>query len=233
VINALHKSYFHQSAENTFSKSSVKTLANPPFLQAGGGLNSEEMPPKPPRKASPLPFALGVWTAIALGMATAGLSGCMSAYKQTVGGDTAQVFHRIYLTDFNTSWQAVLDAIKNARLDVSNREGGFVQTKWTDNTAEKNFVDSFGEADSYLKAQYRIRINVAKGFYNGQPSVKVSVQKEQLIQRDVLEGWRPIETDGVDERTLLYRVGRIIAIRMKMAHIEELKTQKALEDTGF
>src|SRR4051812_26802388 len=154
---------------------------------------------------------------------------CVSAYRQTIGNDTSQIFQRIYLTDFNTSWQAVLDSIKNSRLDISNREGGFIQTKWTENTAEKNFVDSFGDQDSYLKAQYRLRINVAKGYYNGQPSVKVSVQKEQLVQRDVLEGWRPIETDTVDENTLLYRIGRIIAVRMKMAHLEELKTKQAIE----
>jgi hypothetical protein len=160
-------------------------------------------------------------------------SGCVSAYRQTVGGETAQVFTKIYLTDFNTAWQSVLDSLKASRLDVSNREGGFIQTKWTENTAEKNFVDSFGGADAYLKAQYRFRVNVAKGFYNGRPSVKVTVQKEQLIQRDVLEGWRPIETDAVDENTLLYRIGRIIFIRMKLAQLEEEKTKKAIESSGF
>ncbi|MGZ6331463.1 MAG: hypothetical protein ACXWP5_02505 [Bdellovibrionota bacterium] len=144
-------------------------------------------------------------------------------------GDTGRTFERIYLSDYNTAWQATLDGIKNSRLDVSNREGGFVQTKWTDNTSEKNFVDSFGAADSFLKAQYRFRITVAKGFYNGQPSVKVAVQKEQLVQRDVLEGWRPAESDGIDENTLLYRIGRLIFIRMKIAQLEEEKTKKALE----
>jgi hypothetical protein len=176
-------------------------------------------------------FVVALWACIApLALAS---TGCMTAYKKSVGSETAQVFQRIYLTDFNTSWQAVLDAIKHSRLDVSNREGGFIQTKWTDNTSEKNFVDSFGGQDSYLKAQYRFRINVSKGFYNGQPSVKVSLQKEQLVQRDVLEGWRPIESDAVDENTLLYRIGRIISIRMRMAHIEEMKTKKAIEGSGF
>jgi hypothetical protein len=160
-------------------------------------------------------------------------SSCVTAYKQSVGGDISQVFMRIYLTDFNTAWQGVLDGLKNSHLDVSNREGGYVQTKWTDNTAEKNFVDSFGSSDSFLKAQYRFRISVAKGFYNGQPSVKVAVQKEQLVQRDVLEGWKPIETDATDENTLLYRIGRIIFIRMKLAYLEEEKTKKAIDNTGF
>jgi hypothetical protein len=162
-----------------------------------------------------------------------GGSGCVQAYIQSVGGDTSQVFERIYYTDLNTAWQAVLESMKNSRLDVSNREGGFIQTKWTDNTAEKNFTDSFGAADSYLKAQFRFRVNVAKGFYNGKPTVKITVQKEQLIQRDVLEGWRPVESDSIDETTLLYRIGRVIYIRMKLAQLDEEKAKKEFESNNF
>jgi len=159
--------------------------------------------------------------------------GCTSAYKKSVGGDTAQVFTKIYLTEPNIAWQVTLDALKSCRLDVANREGGFIQTRWTNNTAEKNFTDSFGNANAYLKAQYRFRVTVAKGFYNGRPSVKISVQKEQVVQRDVLEGWRPIETDAIDENTLLYRIGRLIQIRHNLAKIEEEKTKRALEAVEF
>ncbi len=159
--------------------------------------------------------------------------GCASAYKRSLGEDYDQVYTRVFLTDVNLAWQAVLEAIKSSRLDVSNREGGFIQTKWTDNTAEKNFTDSFGEQKSYIKARYRFRIQVAKGFFNGKPSVKVSVQKEQQIQKDVLEGWRPVESDTIEENTLLYRIGRVIYMRMRIAKLDELKTKRQLEQTEF
>jgi hypothetical protein len=179
-----------------------------------------------------MPLRLLVLTLLA--SSTVLSSGCTTAYRQSLGGANARVFNRIYLTDFNTAWQSVLDSLKHARLDVSNREAGFIQTRWTDNTAEKNFVDSFGTQDSYLKAQYRFTVNVAKGgAYNGIPSIKVSVQKEQIIQRDVLEGWKAIDTDEIDEKTLLYRIGRIIFMRMKLAKIEEEKVKKALKETKF
>jgi len=157
----------------------------------------------------------------------------MSAYKQSIGGDGVKVFNRVYLTDFNIAWQSVLDALKSSRLDVSNREGGFIQTKWTENTAEKNFTEAFGGADAYLKSQYRFRVTVAKGFFNGRPSIKVAVQKEQLIQRDVLEGWKPIESDSIEENTLMYRIGRLILIRMKLAELERAKTKRAIENSKF
>lgn len=178
-------------------------------------------------------FFIRVLTSLLLACLLTTGTACVSAYVQSVGGDTSQVFTRIYLSDYNTAWQSVLEALKNSRLDVSNREGGFVQTKWTENTAEKNFTDSFGNQDSYLKAQYRFRVSIAKGFYNGQPTIKVTVEKEQLIQRDVLEGWRPIETDSIDETTLLYRIGRLIYIKMKFAQLEEEKTKRDLQNSGF
>lgn len=160
-------------------------------------------------------------------------SSCVSAYIQSVGGETAKVYDRIYFADVNTAWQACLDSLKHSQLDLSNREGGFIQTRWTDNTAEKNFAESFGGADAFLKAQYRFKLSVGKGYYNGRPTVKISVQKEQMVQRDVLEGWKPIETDGVDETTLHYRIRRLIQIKQKLAHLEELKAKKAAEDLKF
>ena len=160
-------------------------------------------------------------------------TGCMSAYKQSVGGEGPQVFDKIFLTDFNTAWGAVLEALKHNRIDVKNPEGGFIQTRWTDNTAERNFVDSFGTQDALLKAQYRLRVSVSKGFYNGQVSSKVSVQKEQLIQKDVLEGWKPLDSDSIDENTLLYRIGRLIQIKIKLAKLDEEKTKRAIEDSKF
>lgn len=158
---------------------------------------------------------------------------CTSAYIESIGGDTTQVFQKIYLTDFNTAWQSALEALKTSPLDISNRESGFILTKWTDNTNERNFSDSFANTNAYLKAQYRFHLLITKGFYNGQPTIKIGVQKEQLVQVDVLEGWRPIESDSIDENTLLYRIGRIIYIKMKLAKLEDERAKKAAEDANF
>jgi hypothetical protein len=162
------------------------------------------------------------------------VSGCMTAYKQSVGADQTKLVTKVFLTDYNTAWQAVLDALKSSQLDVTNREGGFIQTRWTENTAEKNFIDSFGgSSDAYLKAQYRFKVTAAKGFYNGKPSVRVTIQKDQVVQRDVLEGWRAVESDVIEENTLIYRIGRIILMRTKLARLEEDKLKAEAEGARF
>ena len=175
----------------------------------------------------------GLPIAFLLALCPLALSSCMSAYRKTVGADATQVFNRTYFSDLNTAWQSCLEALKASPLDVSNREAGYIQTKWTDNTEQKNFVDSFADSDNIQKAQYRFRVNVAKSFYRGQPAVKVTVQKEQLVQHDVLEGMRFVETDAIEENTLLYRIGRLIYMKMKMAKAEEEKVKKEMDNTRF
>ena len=161
------------------------------------------------------------------------VSGCISAYRKSIGDVSSQSFQKVFTTDLNIAWQASLEALKNNQLDVSNKEAGYLQTKWIDNTAERNFVEHFGTPEQILKAKFRFRVSVAKGFLSGKSSVKVMVQKEQIIQNDVLEGMRPVETDGVEENTLLYRIGRVIQMKMKMAKFDDEKRVKAIEETKF
>ncbi len=133
------------------------------------------------------------------------------------------------MTDYNTAWQAALEALKSSPLEISNREAGFIRSKWTDNTSDRRLFESFGPGRSFLKAQFRFRVSVGKGFFENKPSVKISVQREQLVQNDVLEGWRPVVSDSIEENTLLYRIGRIILIRSKIAKMEDERKEKAIE----
>jgi hypothetical protein len=156
----------------------------------------------------------------------------MSAYKKSVGGDTDQVFAKIFLADYNMAWEASVDALKASPMEVVNRENGTIQTKWIDNTAERNLIDSAGSVSPYTKAQYRFRVSLAKGNLNGRNSVRMSIQKEQQIQRDVLEGWRNQETDGIQENSLLYRVGKLIEFKVKNEKIENQKIKKQLNSNN-
>lgn len=157
----------------------------------------------------------------------------MRSYIKSVGGDSEKVIDRIFKSDFDTTWQAVLESLKSSPLEISNRESGYIRTKWIDNTDQKNFVDSFGPGKAYLKAQHRFRVTVSQGTFDRIPAVRVAVQKEQMVQYDILEGWRPVVSDEVDEETLLYRVGRIIFVRMKIAKADEEKSKEELKESGF
>jgi hypothetical protein len=145
-----------------------------------------------------------------------------------LGGNPAREYSRIFFTDLRLAKAAVNESLRSFVKDEStNEEGGFYVTQLKDNTALRNSIDSLAGGDAYLKAQFRLRITLSEGKFNGLNSVKVSVRKEQVVLRDVLEGTRPIETDGVDEQTMLYRIGRLIAMQRK---IEESTEQSSGND---
>jgi len=158
--------------------------------------------------------------------------GCMTAYKKTVGANTLSTYSRVYAADFEVSWQSVLDSMKSIRLDVTNREGGFIQSRWMDNTKEKNFTDGDGSTAPYMRAQYRFKVTVATGVYGGSSGVKVTVQREQFAQRDALDDLHPLESDSIEENTLLYRIGRIISVRTRLAKLEEDQTKREIEQAA-
>ena len=160
-------------------------------------------------------------------------SGCMSAYVKSVGGDTERVYAKIFLTEYPIAWDAAVDALKASPMEVVNRENGTLQTKWIDNTSERNLIESAGSVNTYNKAQYRFRVTLAKGSVEGNTSVRITVQKEQQIQRDVLDGWRNQETDGIQENSLIYRLGKLIEFKLKNEKIESQKIKSQLDDLPF
>ncbi len=177
------------------------------------------------------PFGLGGRGILVLTLLIGvGISSCMSAYKRSVGGNVEQVFSKVYLTDYGFAWEAAVEALKASPMEVVNRENGTLQTKWIDNTAERNLIDSAGSVNPYVKAQYRFRVTVSKGYYEGQNSVRLSVQKEQQVQRDVLEGWRNLETDAIQENSLLYRIGKLIEFKSRIQRIEDQKLKEQLKN---
>lgn len=153
----------------------------------------------------------------------------MSAYLKSVGGDGDQIFSKVYLGDYPLAWESAVEAMKTSPMEVVNRENGTLQTKWIDNTAERNLIDSAGSVNVYLKAQYRFRVLLGKGIYDGRNSVRMSVQKEQQIQRDVLEGWINQTTDGIQENSLLYRIGKVMEFKSKIQDLEAQKLKKQLD----
>lgn len=163
-----------------------------------------------------------------------GLSGCASSYQRTLVANTPQVYTKIFGVDQVTVWQATLKAVKNiARVKEPNPETGIITTEWTENTSERNFTDSFANAEAVLSAKFRFRIQVIKGLFEGKASTIVKVQKEQIVESDILEGWRYVDSDGVEENTLLYRVGRMLWIENRIAKLDKSRVEKALTTEGI
>ncbi|MEE2670780.1 MAG: hypothetical protein VYA54_03675 [Bdellovibrionota bacterium] len=158
------------------------------------------------------------------------LSSCASYEKYRQITEELDIPSQVYKADFNQTWQAVLQVMKRFDVSYNNQEAGKIKTRWMDNTLQVNFTDSFGSSDAIKAAEFKLLINVSEGFSYGRKVSKVTIFKRQRVERDFLQGWQEIPTDGIQEKTLLYRIGVIIGNDNKLKELDKLREKEALEN---
>jgi len=158
------------------------------------------------------------------------LSSCSSYDKFRYITEDYQVPARIFKSNYDKTWLAVLQTVKKYNLEIKNQAAGIIKTRWEDNTLELNFSDSFGSNDSIKAAKFKLIINVVKGFRGRKEVSKVTIYKRQMLEQDFLQGSKVVPSDGILEKTILYRIGRSLSISQKLEKIEEQKA-KEIEDS--
>lgn len=159
------------------------------------------------------------------------LQSSCSSYKQfQYIAEEFEIPSKVYKYEYSQAWQAVLQIMQKFDLATQNQEAGIIKTRWRDNTLELNFADSFGSSDAVKAAKFKLIVNVVKGFRGAREVSKVTVFKRQMVEHDFLQGWKVVRSDGIMEKTVLYRIERVLAIDEKLKKIEEKKAKEAEEN---
>lgn len=153
-------------------------------------------------------------------------TGCSSYDNYKYIAEEFEFPSQVYAHDYNKVWQEVMKITTKYEREVYNQEAGIIKTRWIDNTLELNFADSFGANDSVKSAQFKLIINVVKGFRGKKEVSKVTVFKRQRIEQDFLQGWKLVRSDGILEKSILYRLERALQIEAKLQEIEEKKAKE-------
>lgn len=161
------------------------------------------------------------------------ISGCANYEKFRQITEEAEMPTKIFNADYNQTWQAVIQVMRKYDIAQQNQEAGFIKTRWMDNTLEVNFADSFGSSDAVKAAKYKLIINVVRGFRASREVAKVTIYKRQLVEQDFLQGWKEMTTDGILEKTMLYRIERLIATDNKLREIDKAREKEALQESTF
>lgn len=161
------------------------------------------------------------------------LNSCASYEKFRQVTEELEIPSKIYKADFNQTWQAVITVMRKYDISQQNQEAGFIKTRWMDNTLEVNFADAFGSSDTVKAAKFKIVVNVVKGFRSSREVTKVSIYKRQLVEQDFLQGWKEVSQDGILEKTLLYRIERLIATDNKLREIDKAREKEQIEKAEF
>jgi hypothetical protein len=161
------------------------------------------------------------------------LGGCANYEKFRQVTEELEIPMKVYKADYNQTWQAVIQVMRKYDIAQQNQEAGFIKTRWMDNTLEVNFADAFGSSDAVKAAKFKLVVNVVRGFRTSREVSKVTIYKRQLVEQDFLQGWKEVSTDGIMEKTLLYRIERLIATDNKLKEIDKAREKEQLQNSGL
>ncbi len=157
------------------------------------------------------------------------LSGCTSYEKFKKVTQEVEFPSQVYNADFNQGWQAVIEVMKRFDIATQSQEAGLIKTRWMDNTRSFNFANSFNQNESVRAAQFKLQVNVVKGFRGDREVTKITFYKRQLVEQDFLQGWKESPSDNIMEKTLLYRIGRILHIEQRLDKIQKEREKEQIE----
>ncbi len=157
------------------------------------------------------------------------LCSCSSYQKFKYITEEFEMPAKTFKSDFTQTWQAIIQVLNKYDISKQNREAKVIKTRWMDNTEAVNFADSFGSSDTIKAAKFKLIINLTKGFKLSREVSKVTIYKRQLIEQDFLQGWKEVPSDGITEKTLLYRIQRKIWIDNMLKAIDKKREQEQLK----
>lgn len=135
-----------------------------------------------------------------------GLIGCASSdeYKDPKGNLD---YRRTFNVPYDMVWRATQQAMLNYPMNVNNMDTGQLQTLYI--TGKHRYKPPH-KAKRTLPSgyQYRLNVNIVKGIKR----TRVVISKEARLQKDFFSEPKELETDGFEEKALLYRIKREIIV---------------------
>jgi hypothetical protein len=132
---------------------------------------------------------------------------------------------QVFFATFEEVWRAVNLVLQPYPLRISNMDQGLLETDnirgykvWS--PPYKSDIASTGES-------YHLSIHVVKGALDRKAATKVTIVKDNELQVDFFSDPKNIPSDGLEEKSILYRIGREIQIERALARVQKKHNQKS------
>ncbi len=112
---------------------------------------------------------------------------------------------QVFTVSYEKVWRAVQLATRRFPLKINVYDAGVLETDYI--KGDKLFSDP-NNTKPPAGVRYKIIVHAIKGTIDNQNRIKVIVQKQAKSQSDFFTGYRPIDSNGLEEKTILYRISR-------------------------
>lgn len=135
---------------------------------------------------------------------------------------------QVFFATFDEVWRATQLALQSPNsypLRVNNMDTGSIETETIKGSLvwiAPHKTETAGGGYSY-----RLIVRVIKGNLEGKTAYKVTISKQASMQRDFFSEPEDRPSDGLEEKVLLYRVGREIQIDRAIRRANKKQNQES------
>lgn len=116
---------------------------------------------------------------------------------------------KVFFAQYDSVWRAAHSSIKYP-IAQENQDTGIIETDYIKGI--DGWLPPDIEKPPSSGIRYKLIFTFAKGNTDGRESVRVTIDKKMEILRDFFSEPEPMESDGLEEKILFYRIEREILI---------------------
>lgn len=169
-------------------------------------------------RSSFLPVALAAILAIAT-------SGCASATQKLEAREGDAPYSRVFYANYEDVEMALKQSMLRYPQKVDNTEAGIFETDYI--KGEARFKPPHKSANFSPGYRYRILVRLVRGRTEDRPAIKVQVSKKPEVLRDFFSDADSVNSDGLEEQVILYRIGRELQLARAIARAGEKQSKKS------
>jgi len=129
--------------------------------------------------------------------------------EQGIDKDGQSYYTRVIYYPFELVWRAAQLSVKYP-ISVNNMDNGLLETEWIKSL--DGFSSPLETTRPTAGYRYKLAVNMVKGKVDSRPSVRVTIRKKIERQKDFFSDTENINSDGLEEKVILYRIEREIII---------------------
>lgn len=130
---------------------------------------------------------------------------------------------QIFYANFEEVWRSVNLVLQPYPLRVSNMDQGMLETD--EIRGFRVYAPPYKSEAAASGETYRMTIRVIKGALSSRAATKVTVVKDSQLRTDFFSDPKSMPSDGLEEKSLLYRIGREIQIERALAKAQKKQNQ--------
>lgn len=132
---------------------------------------------------------------------------------------------QVYYAEFEEVWRAINLVMQPYPLRVSNMDQGLLETD--EIRGYRVWYPPHVSETAPTAEYYHISVRVVKGNLGKRAATKVTLIKDVQYQRDFFSDSRAVPSDGLEEKSILYRIGREIQIERSLAKAQKKANQES------